>query len=318
MAEGTIEKGFILDPEARLKSRIDEQSELICILKKRADQLLLESKSAEGRCRLAEKTNADLVMQVKQEKSKVIMLENRFNELAENHTEIIQYKEEYRAKAASLQKENDFLRGENTNVMTPLLAEKDKHIEEWQQKNNELYQRINELERENSDLSKEIVRLEKSETNKSIQINDLLSDIDKLNLEKKSYELNKTEELQALSKNFNSKIESLNAEKEKFFTTSLERGKELASKEDSIARLNADIFELKNQIKSINSEWKDAKNKLSKDATYKRLSKENEILKETLAEKERAFAAFTKHSNDLLEKERFMNKRLRSYSIKPE
>ena len=149
MAEGTIEKGFILDPEARLKSRIDEQSELICILKKRADQLLLESKSAEGRCRLAEKTNSDLVMQVKQEKSKVIMLENRFNELAENHTEIIQYKEEYRSKAVSLQKENDFLRGENTNVMTPLLAEKDKQIEEWQQKNNELYQRINELEREN-------------------------------------------------------------------------------------------------------------------------------------------------------------------------
>ena len=65
----------------------------------------------------------------------------------------------------------------------------------------------------------------------------------------------------------------------KHYSASLERGKELASKEDSIARLNADIFELKNQIKSINSEWKDAKNKLSKDATYKRLSKENEILK---------------------------------------
>jgi len=44
MAEGSIEKGFILDPEAKMQSRIDEQSELICILKKRADQLLTESK----------------------------------------------------------------------------------------------------------------------------------------------------------------------------------------------------------------------------------------------------------------------------------
>ena len=33
MAEGSLEKGFILDPEAKMKSRIDEQSELICILK---------------------------------------------------------------------------------------------------------------------------------------------------------------------------------------------------------------------------------------------------------------------------------------------
>ena len=46
MAEGSIEKGFILDPEAKMQSRIDEQSELICILKKRADQLLLESKKS--------------------------------------------------------------------------------------------------------------------------------------------------------------------------------------------------------------------------------------------------------------------------------
>ena len=92
MAEGSIEKGFILDPEAKMQSRIDEQSELICILKKRADQLLTESKmsfhfdaslwstsphyqfgqhqfkkpfkSNERRLKNAEKTNADLVVQV--------------------------------------------------------------------------------------------------------------------------------------------------------------------------------------------------------------------------------------------------------------
>ena len=51
MAEGSLEKGYILDPQAKMQSRIDEQSELICILKKRADQLLHESKSAENRVR---------------------------------------------------------------------------------------------------------------------------------------------------------------------------------------------------------------------------------------------------------------------------
>ena len=34
-----------------------------------------------------------------------------------------------------------------------------------------------------------------------------------------------------------------------------------------------------------------------------------------LEEKERTFEAFTKHSRELIEKERFMNKRLRAYSL---
>ena len=70
MAEGSLEKGFMLDPEAKMKSRIDEQSELICILKKRADQLLKESKSAENRVRLMERTNADLVKQIHAERER--------------------------------------------------------------------------------------------------------------------------------------------------------------------------------------------------------------------------------------------------------
>ena len=97
MAEGSLEKGFILDPEARMQSRIDEQSELICILKKRADQLLHESKSAENRVRLMERTNADLVKQIRAEKGRCTQVELRFNELADNHQELIKFKNEYKA-----------------------------------------------------------------------------------------------------------------------------------------------------------------------------------------------------------------------------
>ena len=39
------------------------------------------------------------------------------------------------------------------------------------------------------------------------------------------------------------------------------------------------------------------------------------IISAELEEKERTFEAFTKHSRELIEKERFMNKRLRAYSL---
>ena len=60
---------------------------------------------------------------------------------------------------------------------------------------------------------------------------------------------------------------------------SLDRGKRLQAREDSITRLQTEIGELNSRLRAIDSEWRDAKNKLSKDSTFKRLSQENEKLK---------------------------------------
>ena len=82
-------QGWILDPQARLQARIDEQSELICILKKRADSLLEDSVSYQKRIERIENANADLKAQLKAEKTKAKMLESRFDDLAYNHAEMI-------------------------------------------------------------------------------------------------------------------------------------------------------------------------------------------------------------------------------------
>ena len=74
-----------------LKLEICEEK-LEPLYKKRADQLLRESKSAENRVRLMERTNADLVKQIHAEKERVRMLEDRFNELAGNHQDMIKFK----------------------------------------------------------------------------------------------------------------------------------------------------------------------------------------------------------------------------------
>jgi len=316
MAEGSIEKGFILDPEAKMQSRIDEQSELICILKKRADQLLAESKSNERRLKNAEKTNADLVVQLKNEKQRVLMVEERFSELADNHGELIKFKDMHKNSATRLREENDILRSQNESIITPALLEKDRQIEEWRLKNQHLYERIEQLEIENSELHHEVKTLKESDTQKSLKLVELSNEIEIILKEKNELQVTKNKELIELEEKWSQDYKKVKNEKDDLFMTSLDRGKRLQAKEEEISRLQSEIGELNSRIRAIDSEWRDAKNKLSKDSTFKRLSQENEKLKGAMEAKEREFVAYKNHTNELLEKEKFLNKRLRQYSLK--
>jgi len=279
MAEGSIEKGFILDPEAKMQSRIDEQSELICILKKRADQLLLESKSNERRLKNAEKTNADLVIQLKNEKQRVLMVEERFSELADNHGELIKFKDMHKNSATRLREENDMLRSQNESIITPALIEKDRQIEEWKLKNQHLYEKIEQLEIENSELHHQVKVLKESETQKSLKLVELSNEIETILKGKNDLLSKKDKEIIELEEKWSQDYKKVKNEKDELFMTSLDRGKRLQAREDSISRLQNEIGELNSRLRAIDSEWRDAKNKLSKDSTFKRLSQENEKLK---------------------------------------
>lgn len=63
---------------------------------------------------------------------------------------------------------------------------------------------------------------------------------------------------------------------------SLSRGKELTAKDDRINELEIEISENKRQLGVIDRDWKDAKLRLTKDATVKRLNRENELFKSTI------------------------------------
>ena len=153
MAEGTMDKGWLLDPEARLQARIDEQSELICILKKRADALLIDNAAYQKRIERIETTNSDLKLQLNTERTKVSMLASRFDDLADNHTEMIKYKDYHKSSATELRVENDVLRQQNETLFSAHVQEKDREIEEWKFKNQHLYDQIEKLNQHNKSLS---------------------------------------------------------------------------------------------------------------------------------------------------------------------
>ena len=78
-----------------LRSRIEEQSRLIMILKQRGDDYIRKNM-------LVEKLNKELLeekesfdAEIESLEKQVILVNNRFNDLAENHQEMIKIKDEY-------------------------------------------------------------------------------------------------------------------------------------------------------------------------------------------------------------------------------
>lgn len=115
---------------AILKARIEEQSQLIMILKKRSDEECIRAKTLEKMVdeltEFRDGANEDLQREI----NKYNMLDARFNDLAHNHQELIKFKDEYKRQNNELRQENERLREENAKLFSAALTEKDKKIKE--------------------------------------------------------------------------------------------------------------------------------------------------------------------------------------------
>ena len=91
--------------------------------------------------------------QLKTEKTKVVMLESRFDDLADNHEEMIKYKDYHKSSATELRAENEILRNQNQSLFSPQIAEKDNEIQKWKLKNQHLFDQIEKLQISNKAMS---------------------------------------------------------------------------------------------------------------------------------------------------------------------
>ena len=78
------------------RSRIDEQSNLICILKQRNDQLLAKINASDKQNEQLIAQQATLKHQASEDNRRFVKLESHFNTLANNHQEMINIKDDYR------------------------------------------------------------------------------------------------------------------------------------------------------------------------------------------------------------------------------
>ena len=119
---------------AMLRSRIDEQSKLIMILKQRADEEIIRAQTLDRiNKELTDfRENADSML--KNEIRKFTLLEGRFHSLAANHEEMIKFKDEYKRVNQELREENARLKNENARLFSKAIQEKDARILELEKK----------------------------------------------------------------------------------------------------------------------------------------------------------------------------------------
>ena len=119
-----------LSENGLLRSRIDQQCELICILKQQADESLKSSMSFERENADLKNHRDELLTSLHNENRKYMVLEKRFFVLNQNHEELIAIKDEYKTENEKLRLENSFLKKENEGLFGNLVQERDVQIQQ--------------------------------------------------------------------------------------------------------------------------------------------------------------------------------------------
>lgn len=99
-----------------LRSRIDQQCELICILKQRTDESLRKSMEVEKQYHELQRQRDDILTTLHSETRKFSVLEKRFEVLNQKHEELIKIKDEYKRENEKLRVENGCLKNENEGL----------------------------------------------------------------------------------------------------------------------------------------------------------------------------------------------------------
>ncbi|XP_078084322.1 coiled-coil domain-containing protein 89 [Mustelus asterias] len=307
---------------ALLRSRIDEQSQLICILKQRADESLLRCQTLETINTELENQHKALKQQLEGQVKQSAQLEERFMDLAFNHQEIIKFKDEYKSQNEELRKENEKLQRENESIFCKALEQKDDKIFKLSNELGKCLKQCKALEQECNQVTQNSQRKEREFLEKQTATGKFhLNEVQSLRAKLKESEdrCNVTEQRQkesAETKNrqeteLQHKLNELSQEKEELLKLSMQRGKVIQEKQK-------DIQQLEEKLKITEKAKKDAEERFQYESAVvnanvkvKELQQQYHKSQQGYADLEREFEAFKKHSNDLLTKEKELNAKLR-------
>lgn len=251
---------------AMLRSRIDEQSQLIMILKARADEAIIRTQTLE-------KINAELTDfrenasdNLNHEIRKFNLLDKRFNDLASNHEELIKYKDEYKRVNIELRQENDRLRDENRKLFSKALLEKDDVIKSLEEKFAAAQNQISNLDAKLRQLTQES-RSKEETLQKELKV---LQEKLKSEIRSLQTKLNETEERlkganykvqnqidsrQSASAEAEAKIQQLTKEKDELLDLAMSRGKIIQKEQTDNKQLQKKISEMEKSVRNMEEKF---------------------------------------------------------------
>ncbi|XP_066543350.1 coiled-coil domain-containing protein 89 [Amia ocellicauda] len=307
---------------ALLRSRIDEQSNLICILKQRADEMLLRCQALERINSELESLREDVQKELENERKRSSQLEQRFLDLAANHQELINFKDEYKKQNGQLREENQQLQEENENLFSKELHEKEEVILKLTQELKDLAEQHKILEIEYKEKSsgfqtklKELMIIHQTKeaslqgelqiTQK--QLKDAVDMCTELDLQlRRAMDKDAFEESQ-----LQQKLEALVKEKDELLDLSMQRGKIIQDKQKEIQELEEKRQEAEKARVTAEERFEKAAAEVDANLKVQDLQRCLDESEQSYNELKKDFEAYKKHSSDLLAKEKELNAKLR-------
>ncbi|XP_048349223.1 coiled-coil domain-containing protein 89 [Sphaerodactylus townsendi] len=308
--------------KAMLRSRIHEQSQLICILKKRADDNLI-------RCRTLEQLHAELeelrmadALRLESQTRRVQQLEERFMDLAANHEDMIHFKDEHKRQNIQLREENRRLRQENLGLFSQPLKEKEaelNHLVSQYKKLSKDMEALRESHQQESQCAqqreKELLEAQAQQAGvHAEEVSSLRRQLQVLK-EKHSHVMEQLERAEKELKDGDLKatVEQLRHEKEELLTLAMERGKALQEKQREILQLEKKAEDMEKAKLAAEQRFETEAATVDSVLRVRDLQLRLDGTEQAYVELRMQFEAYKRHSMDLLTKEKELNTKLRHF-----
>ncbi|XP_075447594.1 coiled-coil domain-containing protein 89 [Ascaphus truei] len=301
-----------------LRSRLDEQSQLICMLKRRADETLLKCQDLETGNQELERRRGEAEGRLQAESQRGNQLEERFELLAANHQQMICFKDEYKRQNVELRGECEQLREWSRANTQPELLERDRRIRELQAQlgaaDTEQREQRSRQEEELETLRRSHEQILEKSRGQSLELESLtrkLQDSEEMcrqaqkNLSRLQDE-RRVSECEAVRM-----VKEAKKEKQELLQLCMERGRIIQEHQREASELGDRILEAEKACREAEERYQRDSAAVDTDARVADLRKRVEEGEEELGQLNREFEAYRTHSRDLLAKERNLNAKLR-------
>ncbi|KFV46576.1 Coiled-coil domain-containing protein 89, partial [Tyto alba] len=306
-----------------LRSPLEQQHHLICILKKKADDACKCCRGLEQLNTELEKLRTEDAVKMKTQTQRLQHLEGRFMDLANNHEKMIQFKNEHRKRHMQLWEENKRLQQEHEALFSQTVREKEAEVLQLTAQARKLTQQLDTLQEKHAYESRRAQKREKELLEaQSLQASAYAWEADSLkkqlqHLQEKHQQTvaqveHAESQQRAQGSELQARLERANEEKEWLLKLAMERGKALQEMQQEIKQLGRKLETAENTRQRAGKHLvKEAA--AANDLKVQELQQQLESSEQAYSELLLQFDTYRKHSMDLLCKEKALNVKLRHF-----
>uniref|UniRef100_A0A8D0GZU6 Coiled-coil domain containing 89 n=1 Tax=Sphenodon punctatus TaxID=8508 RepID=A0A8D0GZU6_SPHPU len=310
--------------KALLRSRLHEQSQLICILKKRADENNVRCKALEQLNIELEQLKMEDALRLESQTRQVQQLEERFMDLAANHEDMIHFKDEHKRQNMQLREENKRLWQENQSLFCQPLREKEAEVLQLTSLGKKLSQELESLKERYAQESRTAKKREEELLgSQSQQASAHSKEADTLRYQLQTLQAKHSQTIVHLeqvegqqkgeSSELKTKLEKVSREKEELLQLTMERGKALQEKQREIQQLEKKLEDMEKARQASEERFETEAAAVDSVLKVQELQRRLDGSERAYSELRMQFDAYKKHSVDLLNKEKELNNKLRHF-----